>query len=761
MNILTIDHTDFTLEIDLANARGVADFEYAFETAEKRHTPENFETAYLFSGVVKKFQIWMPASKKVEIADIHAIKHPVFFENIAYTVSVDFHPDVVDASFYSRVKNVRSLFKVRETKGGNAFGSGDLTFNNEPGEFDLIIDYDLKTVSHSMLFQFTVFSAKLDSKKDHPVLVKQIEDVYPRLAIDYLRKTYHHFGTEGRGDSDILWWTIFGNIFRSLLRHLKVIVENPYKELSAGREAVRDVSIKKAKGPLADKLERYSGQPDKYFEVKKKSPAEDNYENRYVKHIITDILEHYQRIYKKVLKDSSITRMDKQYRMQLEFVGVAIATLPTHPVFKTVGKHKDGKRYSPVLGNRPGYTGLIRDWEMLKMGFELQEGLYEIELKDIAYLYQIWCFFGMAGLLEQITGVAPEIKKMPKIKISTFRLSPDKNMHSKIVFPCADGTNIELYQELRYTNDFDAADAGTFDGHVCPDIILRIGKKDQPRNLYLTYLFDAKYRLVETTRYDMIDKMDEPLPQDLTKMRDYREAIYNRKKKGQRYEHSKEVMGAYVLFPGKGKLEYYERYYREIILATNIGGFPFLPGNTVGSTLLEKHLRFIITEDAARLLDKVPPQKGRTYKVADAYVFVDLVAAADYGLFEELVAGEAALYPCRTFDQAVGDGKVRYFAPYIEGRGIPCFYEITGTNLKSRRRIFPPGHPAFRDEGRKYMILKLANKEMLDDYVQIKGMAGNRRYTQIKYLYGPKYGFISTVPEKDVYVSDHGEESFT
>jgi len=29
-------------------------------------------------------------------------------------------------------------------------------------------------------------------------------------------------------------------------------------------------------------------------------------------------------------------------------------------------------------------------------------------------------------------------------------------------------------------------------------------------------------------------------------------------------------------------------------------------------------------------------------------------------------------------------------------------------------------------------------------------MASNRRYTQIKHLYNPKDGFISTVPEKDV-----------
>lgn len=750
MNILTIEHRDFTLEIDLSGAGKADDFEYVFETAKKRHVPENFETAYLFSGPIIEFRIWQPESREVETADIHAVTHPVFFENIGYTVSIDFHPDVVAPYFYSRVKNIKDLFKVRETKGGNAFALGELKFINELGEFDLTIDYNLKTVPQCVLFQFTVFSAKLDSKKDHPAMVKQIEHIYPRLVIDYLRKTYHHFGVEGDGDSDILWWTIFGNLFRSLLRNLKIIVENPYRELSAGKETVRGDKIKNTRGPLADKLERYNGRPDKYFEVPKRHLVEDNYENRYVKYIITDILEHYNRIYKKVLRDTSITRMDKSYRMQLEYAGEAIASLLSQPVFKAVGVHKAEQQFSPVLSDRPGYTGLMKDWKTLKMGYELHEGLYEMELKDIAYLYQIWCFFGIARLLQKITGATPDIKKMPKIKTSIFRLAPDKNMHSKIVFPCADGTNIELYQELRYTNEFDAADAGTFDGHVCPDIILRIGKKDQPRNLYLTYLFDAKYRLVESDRYSKTDKMDEPLPEDLTKMRDYKEAIYNKDQKGARIALSREIMGAYVLFPGSGKAEHYERYYNEIILTSHIGGFPFLPGDAVGSDLLEKHLRYIITEDAARLLENVYPQKGRTYKVADAYVLVDVVDMADPVLYNDLIVGEAEIYACPKFDPGIGSEKVRYFAPYIEGKGIPCFYEITGFNMKPRRKVYPPAHPLFRDEGRTCMVLNLRNKEMLDDYVQIKGMARRRRYTQIKHLLSPRDGFINTVPEKDV-----------
>ncbi|UPK71086.1 DUF2357 domain-containing protein [Chitinophaga filiformis] len=758
MNILTIHHKDFSLEVDLLNPNGRLDFEKTFETSKKRHRPENFETGYIFTGPVKRFEIWQPGSKEVEKADIYAVKHPVFFENIEYSLSIDFHPDVVSASIYSRVKNVKNMFKVRTTQGDTQFASGELKFNNEPGEFDLIVDYQLKTVSLSILFQFTIFSSKLDTQKEHPAMVRQVEKIYPRLAIDYLRKTYHFFEAQGNGEGDILWWTIFENLFRSILRHLNVIVKNPHKELSTEKTIMHGDRIRTAKGPLADKLERFADRPDKYFVVDTKVLVEDNYENRYVKYVMTDILEHYKRIYKLIQKDGSNARMEKEYRMQIEFAGEAITHLLAHPVFKGVGKLKDRKRNSRILANKPGYAGLMKDWETLKMGFELQQGLYEIELKNIAYLYQLWCFFAMTDMIQQITGVAPEVKKMPTIKSDNFRVSPDKNMHSKLVFECEDNINIELYQELWYTNKFDANEAGTVNGNKCPDIVLRIGKRDQPRNLYLTYLFDAKYRLMESDRYSKLEKMDEPLQEDLSKMRDYRDAIMNRRRKGSRYEHTKEVLGIYVLFPGIGKAEYYDRYYRQIVLKEDAGGFPFLPGNATGLELLQKHLRHIITEDSVSLMEKALPYKGKAYKYADAYVLVELVPVAEKALYDDLVTGNATDYICGKFDRLMGSGVVRYFAPYVEGKGIPCFYEIIGFDQLPRRKVFPPGHPLFLDDGRKCMVLNLDEKEALDACVQIKGMAGNKRYTKIKYLYTPKGGFIRTIPEKDIRAAGPGKE---
>jgi hypothetical protein len=747
MYIISLKHPHFQIDVELANIREAEDFEYAFDTAKGRHAPENFITTYLFSSSYKEFWIWSQEDGKFGPTEVQSVTYPVFFENMTYKISVDFAKDVLRPSLYAKVKSVESLFRIRTTAHDTFATSGHLNFGNEPGKFDLIIDYHFKTVLHSVLFCFEVYPVKLDFKTDFPAILRRIEYIYPRLVIDVLRRTYHQFDVRGEDDSNIVWWTLFINLHNSILRHAKLIVKTPYRKAVMDIKEMKAVNIKKVKGTLADKLARYRDQPNKHFDVKGMTPLENSFENRYVKFILTDILGRYKKIFKEARKDSSINRMTAEYRSQLEFPGDALQALLKDPVFKDVKKHTGRKQRSQVLQRRPGYAGLMKDWETLKKSYTLLNGLYEMELKDIAYLYQIWCFFEMVELLKQITGVSPDIKKMPELRKAGFRLSPDKNMQSKITFRCKDGTLIELYQELRYTNEFDDMDAGTLDQDVCPDIILRVGRKDQPRNLFLTYLFDAKYRLRESNRYD---KMDEPLREDLKQMSHYRDVIYNRRMHEDSYEYTKEIMGAFVLFPGTGDAASYEKYYHDVILKTNRGGFPFLPGNTFGAALLERRLRLIIERDAKKELDKVMKQKGMDYKVTDAYVLVTPVKASWHELHDDLVDREAVVYAQKGFDQAVGEWRVRYYAPHFEGKGIPCYYEIIGVNMKAWRDIYPPGHPMFRNDGRKYMVLKLANKEMLDGYVQIKGMTNNNRYTQIKHLYHPVDGFIRTVPKKDV-----------
>lgn len=751
MKILRAEHADFILKI-IYEDTPTENFPELYKAALGRHSPEHFKTSYLCSHELKTANVLQPTDIDINNdMPFERADHPVFFENRKYKFDLQFNKGIIRPALFSRIKSMEKKFPI-EVSGyyGNYQTVDFINFENNIGYFDLTIDYIKKTIPHRVVFRFEVFPVKLNFRKNFPEMVQQVETIYPQLVIDYLKKTYSHFAMDGIGENDLVWWTVFGNIYTSILQHLKVILEKPYSSLAPVVKKERVDRIKKIKGSLVHKLAKYTGHPNSYFDVSKMGLMVDNYENRAVKYMIEDMLHSYDRIYKKAKKDSAITRMTDEYKGQLEYAASALKQVLSNPFFKKIGKFEGWKQGSLVLQKMQGYSHLYNDWSQFNKGYRLFDGLYGMELKDIAYLYQIWCFFGIADLLYKITGKVPDIKKIPTLDKHSFRIVPDKKMQSKLVITCDNGTIIELYQELQYTSKFEDTDAGTLKGAVCPDIIMRIGKKDQPNNLFLTYLFDAKYRLKESATFIGID---EPVDEDLRQMEHYKAVILNRQKKGARYKYTKEVMGAYVLFPGQGFPEAYGEYYKRMVLPSHTGGFPFLPGNEYGSALLEKELRRIIHEDAEILLKEILAQKGLEYKIANACVFVGIINAGEEALIHALIDEEGDRFYWREFIRT-GDGSVRYFAPYIAGKGICCFYEITGAYWSARRDVYPPHHPLFLDDGRKCMVLELENKEALNDYYQIKGVVKNKRYTQIKHLLHPENGFIKTITEKEVYQRD-------
>ncbi|TWV99768.1 hypothetical protein [Chitinophaga pinensis] len=60
-------------------------------------------------------------------------------------------------------------------------------------------------------------------------------------------------------------------------------------------------------------------------------------------------------------------------------------------------------------------------------------------------------------------------------------------------------------------------------------------------------------------------------------------------------------------------------------------------------------------------------------------------------------------------------------APYFEGQGIICYYDISAIQIKAWRDIIRL-RILIQGRSRKYVVLTLKNKVMLDDYVRIKGI---------------------------------------
>jgi len=750
MHILELKHPDFRLIIELPDTGRYDAFKRTFRDTRAQYSKGYFITAYTLSEDYESFHIWNYRTGILEQADMSSVKHPVLFDNTSYKFTLYFYKDVIHPVVYSKIRSIEEKLAPKISFGGGHASSATIDFSNEPGYFDLILDYSYKTIPKRIVFTFEVFSAKLNFRVHFPQLLVSVEQLFPKLVIDYLKKTYHHFETnEDEGDTAILWWTIFSNLMRSILRHAKVIMDNPYKTSDPFMDKKRVAGFWNARSAMQEKRDRFIGEPARYIDVKGVRELEDNQENRYVKYILKDIVAHYDRISAVIAEDDNSNKMTAAYRAQLEYAGEALRSMLTHPLMTGVGEYDGRPPRSQVVQYQPGYAGLIREWQSLKKGYHLLDGLYDIELRDINYLYKLWCFWGMSAILQKITNVQPEVIGLPEIKPATFRLTPKKHARLGLKFHLPDGQIVEIYQEMRYREDTEVWIENVPVRNVRPDIFLLIGKEGQTRDQYEIYVFDVEYGVQSSIAYKGIEV---PRDNDMTRVFSYKNVSLGRRGKNGHVVSKKDIAGKYILIPGKGNAATYERYYREVTLGKGTGGFPFSPVSLDEESLLEKHLRLLLSKNASAAIKEIVNFGKTDIKDADAYVFIVPVAKQRFELLDDLVEGTTGVYPCGAFEEAVGAGRARIFAPYIEGEGIASYYRIAGISMKALRDVYPPDHPCFRDDGRKQMVLLLQDKEKLPAYVQIKGMANNKRYTQLKLLMQPDvHGFIKTVSKQEVY----------
>ena len=727
MDVLILGHADFVMEVSFKDKDGAQEFNRVYHLVKGRYKEDSFVAQYLFSdpNLLVEFSLKVPSENFPVRSDINKPCPPVLFENKEYKFSIEFVADIKRPYIYSKTKLFARAF---DTKLFDTIYllTAQLNLKNDIGDITFSINYIRGTIPKTVSFKFKVFSEKFDIKHVYPIIIREIELFYPRLVLDYLRKTSHCFDTVPDEYNDTVWWIIFGNNYKQLMQSLQFIIARPYLKLMVCKVLKKRRQIYNPTDSLIDKMNRFEGQADKYFIVNGQKPLEDNYENQVVKFILLDMINKFERLYPKAKEDPAGKRMTTDYKDELEFVYKALKFLSEHPFFQAISDINEIKRVSHVLTMKSGYADLYENWRKLSGGYKLFEGTLDLELKDTAYLYQIWCFLKMTALIKSLGAEVVEIIKVPEIIPNQFIIHPDKDMNSKIIFKLADGTVIELFHELLYNEKFDKDNAGTLTGAVRPDIVLKIKKNDLPDSPFLTYIFEVKYRL---------DK-------NMKQVHHYRDAIYSKEQYTDRL--SKEIKGAYIIHPGEESTEW-----QESIDLIDVGTFALNPQQNMENSLLKKHLEKIIREGAIKLLKDVPPQKGKNYKPDNALVFVAFIEKEDAVLIHYMEETDASVFCNRSFLKAVGNYTLRYLAINKEGAGIKCIYEILSHQWISRREAYPPDHALFLDSGRKCLVLKLGNKKEFRERLQIKGVVSSSRYTTLENINHPINGYIKTISERE------------
>lgn len=604
---------------------------------------------------------------------------PVVFETCRYQIKILFHN--VDEESKVEVCHVRrdieECFFYDEESSNKKEKSltGDLDFLNEPGVFRLEFSYQKEGRRKDTYVTFDVVSPKLDTKSDYKSLLRDVNEEYQDVIYRYLSITIQQF-SRGHVNNDATWMTAFQSIVDDYIKNINRVIHNPHSQVTKYYTSRKAEHIKQWTSQMEEAYEevRCEGRLEEhYFGYSEKRSTHDTMENRFVKYTVTSIGKRLSTIISTVLSSKN-EELSERHRQTWIGYKDTLQKIVKHPFFRGVGKFDGMKQESLVLQNRSGYQQIYKDWLKLKRGIDLYHGAANIGTLQIWEIYELWCFIKMKRMVAEVLGLdrnMPNYEKYVTEPKGTL-LNPftdsslehiveyrypmakeDDSPERKRLLKAHEGDIVSLHYQHTFNrrsgNNKEEGIKGinTATTEQRPDIVLNI-RKDSGE-IVLTYLYDAKYQVINDAKLDRdfeqqdIEELkslsggDYPPTKAINQMHRYRDAIYY-SKEHEPYK-AKEVIGGYILFPGRGEDEHISnRYYSKSVGTVNIGAFPLLPhaDKELEGRLLRNHLQSILIDkvNTESHVDKAKPQRTLAYiteEEKDGMLPDDLVMVAFVG----------------------------------------------------------------------------------------------------------------------------------
>lgn len=662
MELLTIQHEDFELSIECAK------FETVWEKARNNVGEEALMSTYSWSDGVQSVIMSGGAGEDCLI-EKNVPSQAIFFENTDYPIWVDFKDYVKEARFGSTLESDNERFTFHRH-----ILAGYLNYGNEIGRSEIKLVYKVGNEIRRFSFSFEVLSYKLDYHKHWKAIVEDIEKEYRMLSLDYMRRTFHGFAPDKNGETpEIIWWSIFADEQQKFIKACKNIIERPRHRLHGRKTYLRADQLTFIPTSIENEVAEHRLNPAHLYCVEEQVTTNDTQENRFLKFALLQISAKYEQLKKQIEKLKGVSEV---MRLDMQTVAMSFKRLNSHPFFRTVGRFKGFTQESLVLQKASGYSQVYRTWNILRRAYSLNDGMYRLQTKDIATLYEIWCFIEVSHIVKEQLHLADEDlehrNRMEMNGLFTWELG--KGEHSRILFKKDDVELAELVYNPKSTEK-DSSSVGIKELVVPtvpqkPDIVLRLTKNDLQEGMKFTYLFDAKYRID-----GKVNGVDVPPDDAINQMHRYRDAIYYKDYSSDALK--KEVIGGYILFPGDGASVDVEmsRFYKSID-KVNIGAFPLRPRDEENRMLLEHFIEGLIKNKSQEVIARVIPQKGTFVEVGNR-VLIGYVVEGRAGYSDHFENGTATLYYTgRQFPTTIALQDLHFLIPYIKGKGIRDVYEI-------------------------------------------------------------------------------------
>lgn len=623
------------------------------------------------------------------------IRHEAaFFENTDYPVLVRGREGVSGLAVALNDRKSPGTCTL-SSEGSVLYGS--LNFRNQVGFTDFTISYKVRGAERRLKFMTEVLSYKLDYRGDLRTVIADIEQEYALLSASFLRDTYLAMRQRRGRTTSLIWWQIFKACYAEIVRASKEIIGRPKRRLKAVPKFERAEKLGTLPRELEGDYELNRQNPAHLYRTQELVLSHDTIENRFLKYALNEMLRKFLTVKEHIMTamhledseqiDVSLPEMERELRL-----------LCNHGFFRGVGAFRGFTQESLVMKRASGYRAIFEKWLELRQGYELEDGMRKLEVKDIAELYEIWCFIKVKNIVgETLQELGLGAEAMVRGRHVTREFIPQLVYGGSVSFINAGGVELA---SVGYNSEVEKAGRSAIRGTNTlttvqrPDIVLRLSKEGE--GLKYTYLFDAKYRIDD----ERLGGMDVPPEDAIDQMHRYRDAIYYTAEG--RDNLRKEVIAGYVLFPGRVRAEAFDDYYYEQAnRAVGIGAFPLRPSEEVraedGSLMLDpsssehalrRQIRKWLAEEDPReaLLERSIPQKGLVYTDASAVRGEYFLSSVDTHVNRDkaaLVGGRAREFYSgySTILSGIDFQRVRYFLP-VENHQVRGYYEVLGVSAR-------------------------------------------------------------------------------
>ena len=306
----------------------------------------------------------------------------------------------------------------------------------------------------------------------------------------------------------------------------------------------------------------------------------DSIANRFIKHILLTwqlfATEKIRELQAEARKDGSLSPRVGRAIEKLNVIDQVCGTALRDEPLRSAGRLTSFPQANTVLTSRPGYRDIFRMFLRYRLEAKLATpdnvDPFSISKKNVAELYEMWCYLEVLKCLEQIVGRG-DYSNLFKVNNSKFALNLVEGEESRVDWLYTlHGRKVQI--SLWYNRTFspilrDGAQSWSKD--YKPDISMHVRpvgeviNEENRSSLDVWVHFDAKYKLevVEENIDRNIEAGARVTKDDVSKMHAYRDAIRN-------------SSGAYVLFPGT----YQDKFEEFDEILPGVGAFPLRPAVT-------------------------------------------------------------------------------------------------------------------------------------------------------------------------------------